>query len=87
MCTPGGAHLPGVPAGLTTSASRLDGQPWRHNDQGTSGPDVEQGLVALHRAADMHMELCRRNVIHGIDYSYGDDMLVAGIAREVLLMC
>ena len=33
------------------------------------------------------MELCRRNVEDGIDYTYGDDMLVAGIAREVLLMC
>jgi 3-hydroxy-9,10-secoandrosta-1,3,5(10)-triene-9,17-dione monooxygenase len=43
--------------------------------------------AALHRAADMHMELCRRNVEDGIDYSYGDDMLVAGVAREVMLMC
>ena len=43
--------------------------------------------AALHRAADLHMELCRRNVEDGIDYSYGDDMLVAGVAREVMLMC
>jgi 3-hydroxy-9,10-secoandrosta-1,3,5(10)-triene-9,17-dione monooxygenase len=43
--------------------------------------------AALHRAADLHMELCRRNVEDGIGYSYGDDMLVAGVAREVMLMC
>ena len=43
--------------------------------------------AALYEAADRHMELCRRNVEDGIDYTYGDDMLVAGIAREVLLMC
>ena len=43
--------------------------------------------AALHRAADLHMELCRRNVEDGIEYSYGDDMLVAGVAREVMLMC
>jgi 3-hydroxy-9,10-secoandrosta-1,3,5(10)-triene-9,17-dione monooxygenase len=43
--------------------------------------------AALHRAADLHMELCRRNVEDGIAYGYGDDMLVAGVAREVMLMC
>ncbi len=43
--------------------------------------------AALYEAADRHMELCRRNVQDGIEYTYGDDMLVAGIAREVLLMC
>jgi hypothetical protein len=43
--------------------------------------------AALRRAADLHMELCRRNVEDGIDYGYGDDMLVAGVAREVMLMC
>jgi len=43
--------------------------------------------AALHRAADLHMELCRRNVEDGIAYTYGDDMLVAGVAREVMLMC
>jgi 3-hydroxy-9,10-secoandrosta-1,3,5(10)-triene-9,17-dione monooxygenase len=43
--------------------------------------------AALHQAADRHMELCRRNVQDGVDYTYGDDMLVAGIAREVMLMC
>jgi alkylation response protein AidB-like acyl-CoA dehydrogenase len=43
--------------------------------------------AALYQGADRHMELCRRNAEDGIDYTYGDDMLVAGIAREVLLMC
>jgi 3-hydroxy-9,10-secoandrosta-1,3,5(10)-triene-9,17-dione monooxygenase len=43
--------------------------------------------AALHQSAARHMELCRRNVEEGIDYSYGDDMLVAGIAREVMIRC
>ena len=38
-------------------------------------------------AAERHMELCQRNVEDGIEYGYGDDILLAGIAREVLLMC
>ena len=33
------------------------------------------------------MELCRRNVEDGIPYTFGDDMLLAGIAREAMLMC
>jgi citrate lyase beta subunit len=36
------------------------------------------------------MELCRRNVEDGGaggTYSFGDDMLIAGIAREAMLMC
>jgi citrate lyase beta subunit len=33
------------------------------------------------------MELCRRNVEDGIPYTFGDDMLLGGIAREVMLMC
>ena len=31
--------------------------------------------------------LCRRNVEDGIDYTFGEDMLLAGIAREAMLMC
>lgn len=33
------------------------------------------------------MELCRRNVEDGIPYTFGDDMLLAGVAREAMLMC
>jgi 3-hydroxy-9,10-secoandrosta-1,3,5(10)-triene-9,17-dione monooxygenase len=43
--------------------------------------------AALHQAADRHMELCRRNVEDGIPYTFGDDMLLGGVAREVMLMC
>ncbi|HSC03998.1 MAG TPA: acyl-CoA dehydrogenase family protein [Solirubrobacteraceae bacterium] len=38
-------------------------------------------------AAEQHMELCRRNVEDGVPYTFGDDMLIAGIAREAMLMC
>jgi 3-hydroxy-9,10-secoandrosta-1,3,5(10)-triene-9,17-dione monooxygenase len=43
--------------------------------------------AALRDTAQRHMELCRRNVEDGIDYSYGEDMLLAGIARELMLSC
>jgi 3-hydroxy-9,10-secoandrosta-1,3,5(10)-triene-9,17-dione monooxygenase len=43
--------------------------------------------AAVHHTAERHMELCRRNVEDGIDYTFGDDMLLAGIAREAMLMC
>jgi len=42
--------------------------------------------ATLH-AAQQHMELCRRNVDEGVAYTFGDDMLLAGIAREAMLMC
>jgi 3-hydroxy-9,10-secoandrosta-1,3,5(10)-triene-9,17-dione monooxygenase len=43
--------------------------------------------MLLHEAADEHMELCRRNVDDGIDYSYGEDMALAGVLREVMILC
>jgi len=43
--------------------------------------------AAVHNAADQHMELCRRNAEDGVAYTFGDDMLLAGIAREAMLMC
>jgi 3-hydroxy-9,10-secoandrosta-1,3,5(10)-triene-9,17-dione monooxygenase len=43
--------------------------------------------AAVHNTAERHMELCRRNVEDGIPYTFGDDMLLAGIAREAMLMC
>ena len=43
--------------------------------------------AAVHKTADGHMELCRRNVEDGIPSTFGDDMLLAGIAREAMLMC
>jgi 3-hydroxy-9,10-secoandrosta-1,3,5(10)-triene-9,17-dione monooxygenase len=43
--------------------------------------------AALRDTARRHMELCRRNVADGIDYSYGDDILLANVAREVIISC
>jgi 3-hydroxy-9,10-secoandrosta-1,3,5(10)-triene-9,17-dione monooxygenase len=43
--------------------------------------------AATMNAAEQHMELCRRNVEDGVPYTFGDDMLIAGIAREAMLMC
>jgi 3-hydroxy-9,10-secoandrosta-1,3,5(10)-triene-9,17-dione monooxygenase len=43
--------------------------------------------AATLQAAEQHMELCRRNVEDGVPYTFGDDMLIAGIAREAMLMC
>jgi 3-hydroxy-9,10-secoandrosta-1,3,5(10)-triene-9,17-dione monooxygenase len=38
-------------------------------------------------AAERHMALCRRNVEDGVPYTFGEDMLLGGIAREAILMC
>jgi 3-hydroxy-9,10-secoandrosta-1,3,5(10)-triene-9,17-dione monooxygenase len=43
--------------------------------------------AALRDTAQRHMELCRRSVEDGIDYSYGDDMLLGGVARELMISC
>ena len=43
--------------------------------------------AATLKAAERHMELCRGNVEEAIPYTYGDDMLLGGIAREAMLMC
>jgi 3-hydroxy-9,10-secoandrosta-1,3,5(10)-triene-9,17-dione monooxygenase len=43
--------------------------------------------AALHAVADRHMEACRRNVEDAVEYTFGHDMLLGGIAREVMLMC
>lgn len=41
--------------------------------------------AAVHGAAQMHMNFCRRYVDEGIPFSYEDDMFVAAIAREAML--
>jgi 3-hydroxy-9,10-secoandrosta-1,3,5(10)-triene-9,17-dione monooxygenase len=43
--------------------------------------------AALRDTAERHMDCCRRNVEDGVEYTYGDDMLLAGVAREVMLAC
>jgi 3-hydroxy-9,10-secoandrosta-1,3,5(10)-triene-9,17-dione monooxygenase len=58
-----------------------------HRWYGRALTHIATAEAALYQAADRHMEFCRRNVQDGIDYTYGDDILVAGIAREVMIMC
>jgi 3-hydroxy-9,10-secoandrosta-1,3,5(10)-triene-9,17-dione monooxygenase len=41
--------------------------------------------TAVHGAAQMHMDICRRAVEQGIPFSYEDDLIVAAIAREAML--
>jgi 3-hydroxy-9,10-secoandrosta-1,3,5(10)-triene-9,17-dione monooxygenase len=43
--------------------------------------------MVLHQAADEHMERSRASVEDGVDYSYGDDMTLAGTLREVIRLC
>jgi 3-hydroxy-9,10-secoandrosta-1,3,5(10)-triene-9,17-dione monooxygenase len=43
--------------------------------------------AALRDTAQRHMELCRRNVEDGVDYAYGDDIMLANVAREVIISC
>jgi 3-hydroxy-9,10-secoandrosta-1,3,5(10)-triene-9,17-dione monooxygenase len=72
--------------GLPPFAPRIEDREYQRF-YGRALTHIATAEAALYQAADRHMELCRRNVEDGIDYTYGDDMLVAGIAREVLLMC
>jgi len=48
---------------------------------------VRAAEAALLECAAQHMELCRATVEDGAPYTYGDDMAVAAIAREVMLQC
>ncbi len=41
--------------------------------------------AALHDTARRHMELCRRAFEEGAPYTYGDDMLLGNIAREIII--
>jgi 3-hydroxy-9,10-secoandrosta-1,3,5(10)-triene-9,17-dione monooxygenase len=43
--------------------------------------------AALNDAAAQHMELCRRNVEEGVPFTYGDDITLAGVLREVIVLC
>jgi 3-hydroxy-9,10-secoandrosta-1,3,5(10)-triene-9,17-dione monooxygenase len=41
--------------------------------------------AALHDCAAQHIELCRRTVEDGVAETYADDMLLGGIAREIMI--
>jgi len=42
--------------------------------------------AALLQACEQHMEHCRRSVEEGVEYTFGADMLVGCIAREVMVL-
>jgi 3-hydroxy-9,10-secoandrosta-1,3,5(10)-triene-9,17-dione monooxygenase len=48
---------------------------------------IETVEAALRDTAQRHMELCRLNVEEGVEYTYGDDMRLAAVAREVMQSC
>jgi 3-hydroxy-9,10-secoandrosta-1,3,5(10)-triene-9,17-dione monooxygenase len=48
---------------------------------------VATAEAAMMDCARQHMEACRRNVEDGIPFTYEHDMLLAGIAREVIIQC
>ena len=72
--------------GLPPFAPRIEDREYQRW-YGRALTHVATAEAALFEAADRHMELCRRNADDGIDYTYADDMLIAGIAREVMLIC
>jgi 3-hydroxy-9,10-secoandrosta-1,3,5(10)-triene-9,17-dione monooxygenase len=61
--------------------------PEHHRWYGRALTHIATMEAALRDTAQRHMELCRRNVEDGVDYSYGEDMLLAGIAREIVINC
>jgi 3-hydroxy-9,10-secoandrosta-1,3,5(10)-triene-9,17-dione monooxygenase len=58
-----------------------------HEWYGRALTHIATAEAALRDTAERHMELCRRGVEEGPTYSYGDDMLLAGIAREIMITC
>jgi 3-hydroxy-9,10-secoandrosta-1,3,5(10)-triene-9,17-dione monooxygenase len=48
---------------------------------------IETAEAALRDTAQRHMEYCRRNVEDGVEYTYGDDMRLAAVAREIMQAC
>jgi 3-hydroxy-9,10-secoandrosta-1,3,5(10)-triene-9,17-dione monooxygenase len=58
-----------------------DNQRW----YGGAWAKIATAEAALRNCAEQHMELCHRNVEDGIPFSYGDDMLLGCIAREVMV--
>jgi 3-hydroxy-9,10-secoandrosta-1,3,5(10)-triene-9,17-dione monooxygenase len=61
--------------------------PEHHRWYGRALTHIATMEAALRDTAQRHMELCRRNVEDGVDYSYGEDMLLGGIAREIIVNC
>ena len=65
-------------------------QPRRHDADyqrwfGSALAKVATAEAALFNCADQHMEACRRAAEDGIPYTYGEDMRLGCIAREVMV--
>jgi 3-hydroxy-9,10-secoandrosta-1,3,5(10)-triene-9,17-dione monooxygenase len=56
-----------------------------HRWYGSALAKVGAAEAALYNAVDQHMEACRRSVEDGIPYTYGEDMRIGCIAREVTI--
>jgi 3-hydroxy-9,10-secoandrosta-1,3,5(10)-triene-9,17-dione monooxygenase len=56
-----------------------------HRWFGSAYAKIATAEAALYNAADQHMEACRRAAQEGIPYTYGDDMRIGCIAREVIV--
>jgi len=64
---------------------RIEDAEFYHRWFGRARARIAMLEAALHDAAEQHAELCRRTVEEGASYTYGDDMLVGGIAREIII--
>ena len=62
--------------------------PRHHAWFGRAATRAKLAELLLHEIADEHMALCRRAVEDpDFDYSYGEDMALAAVARELIVMC
>jgi 3-hydroxy-9,10-secoandrosta-1,3,5(10)-triene-9,17-dione monooxygenase len=68
---------------FTPRIKDLDYQRW----YGRAVTRTRLAEAALEDCAGQFMELCRRNVEDGVAFDYGDDMALAGILREVMVLC
>jgi 3-hydroxy-9,10-secoandrosta-1,3,5(10)-triene-9,17-dione monooxygenase len=53
---------------------------------GSALTKVATAEAALFNCADQHMEACRRAAEDGIPYTYGEDMRLGCVAREIMIM-
>jgi 3-hydroxy-9,10-secoandrosta-1,3,5(10)-triene-9,17-dione monooxygenase len=53
---------------------------------GSALAKVGTAEAALFNCADQHMEACRRAAEDGVPYTYGEDMRLGCVAREVMIM-
>lgn len=67
---------PFVPRKLDPDFQRWFGAGWAK---------IATAEAALHDCAEQHMQLCRRQADKGVPFTYGDDMLLGCIAREVMV--